>query len=84
MNPSGLASSVTESTDVIRSDTLQKGIILDDPTKYEISSQSLEKLITTQVLFPTTIEASIEHFRAIHALVKLFFGKGSYSRQEMK
>ena len=84
LTPSGLASSVISSLDVIRADTLQEGIVLDYSTRHEISSKSLEKLTRTQVLYPATIEASIERLRALHALVKLFFGKLSFPEQGLK
>ena len=60
LTPSGLASSVISSIDIIRTDALQEGIILDYSTRHEISSKSLEKLTRTQILYPATIEASIE------------------------
>ena len=69
LTPSGLASSVIMSNDILRNNLLQEGIVLDYSTKHEMSNQSLAKLTKTQVLFPTTIEASIERFKAIHALV---------------
>ena len=84
LTPSGLASSVLSSLDVIRADTLQEGIILDYSTRHEMSSKSLEKLTRTQVLYPATIEASIERLRALHALVLLFFGKLSFPEQGLK
>ena len=84
LTPSGLASSVITSSDIIRQDTLQEGIVLDYSTKYEMSSQSLQKLTKTQVLFPTSVEASIERIRALHALVELFFDQGSLLQQGLK
>ena len=84
LTPSGLAASVISSLDVIRSNTLQEGIILDYSTRHEMSSKSLEKLTRTQVLYPATIEASIERLRALHALVQLFFGKLSFPEQGLK
>ena len=84
LTPSGLSSSVIVSSDIIRFDTLHEGIVLDYSTKHEMTSHSLEKLTKTQVLFPTSIEASIERFRAIHALIELFFSKGSLPQQGVK
>jgi hypothetical protein len=84
LTPSGFASSVISSSDVTHSDILHKGIVFDYSTKHSMSSQSLEKLTKTQVLFPTSIEASIERFKAIHALAELFFQKGSLPQQGIK
>ena len=84
LTPSGLASSVISSIDIIRTDALQEGIILDYSTKHEMSSKSLEKLTKTQILYPATIDAAIERLRALHALVELFFGKLSFAEQGLK
>ena len=84
LTPSGLASSVISSVDIIRTDALQEGIILDYSTKHEMSSKSLEKLTKTQILYPVTIDAAIERIRALHALVELFFGKLSFAEQGLK
>ena len=59
ITPSGLASSVITSLDTIRGDTLYEGIVLDYSTKHEMSASSLEKLMKTQILFPSDIESSI-------------------------
>jgi hypothetical protein len=84
LTPSGLASSVISSLDIIRADVPQEGIVLDYSTKFEISSKSLDKLTKTQILFPSDIEASIERLRALHALVELFFGPLSFASQGLK
>jgi hypothetical protein len=81
LTPSGLASSVISSLDIIRFDTLQEGIILDYSTKHEMSASSLAKLTKTQVLFPQDIDSSIERLRALESLVRLFFGKISIAQQ---
>jgi hypothetical protein len=72
------------SSDVIWLDTLHKGIVLNYSTKHEMTSQSFEKLTKTQVLFPMLIEPSKDRFRAIHALIELFFSKGSLPQQGVK
>ena len=84
LTPSGLASSVISSLDIIRNDVLHEGIVLDYSTKHEMTSKSLEKLTKTQILFPADIEASIERLRAFHALVDLFFGSLSFPAQGLK
>ena len=84
LTPSGLASSVISSLDIIRADVLQEGIVLDYSTKFEMSSKSLDKLTKTQILFPSDIEASIERLRALQALVELFFGTLSFASQGLK
>ena len=84
LTPSGLALSVIMSNDILRNNLLQEGIVLDYSTKHEMSNQSLAKLTKTQVLFPTTIEASIERFKAIHALVELCFGQNSFPQQGIR
>ena len=73
ITPSGLASSVISSRDIINIDTLYKGIVLDYSIKHEISNKSLKKLTKTQVLYPTDIESMIHWLDALAALCKLFF-----------
>ena len=84
LTPSGLASSVISSLDIIRTDTLHEGIVLDYSTRHEMTSNSLEKLTKTQILFPTDVDASIERLRALEALVRLFLGKISIAQQGLK
>ena len=84
LTPSGLASSVITSSDIIRADTLHEGIVLDYSTKYEMNSSSLAKLTKTQILFPVDVESTIERLKAFHALVKLFLGKLSYPQQGLR
>ena len=77
-NPSGLASSVILSKDIINSDTLYNGIVLDYLIKHEISDDYLNKLTKTKVMYPTEIEATIHWQDALAALSGLFFGETSY------
>ena len=84
LTPSGLASSVITSEDVLRTDMLHEGMVLDLSTKFEISDVSLDKLIKTQVLFPTPIENMIERLRALKSLVDLFFREQSYAAQGLR
>ena len=84
LSPSGLASSVISSSDIMKNDTLHDGIILDYSTKHEISSSSLEKLTKTKILFPVDIESSIERLRALETLVRLFLGRISPAQQGLQ
>ena len=77
VTPSGLASSVISSRDIIHNDTLYEGIVLDYSIKHEISGESLKKLTKTQVLYPTDIESMIHRLDALAALCELFFGETS-------
>ena len=56
VTPSGLASSVISSKDILTNDSLYQGIILDYSIKHEISDELLSKLTKTQVLYPNDIE----------------------------
>ena len=84
LTPSGLASSVICSSDIMKNDILHEGIILDYSIKHEMSSSSLEKLTKSQVLFPTDIESSIDRIRALESLVRLFLGEASLAQQGLK
>lgn len=84
LTPSGLASSVICSSDIMKNDTLHEGIVLDYSIKHEMSSSSLEKLTKSQVLFPTDIESSIDRIRALESLVRLFLGESSLAQQGLK
>jgi len=77
VTPSGLASSVISSKDIMNNDTLYEGIVLDYTTKHEISGESLSKLTKTKILFPTDIEAMIQRLDALTSLAELFFGDTS-------
>jgi hypothetical protein len=84
LTPSGLASLVITSSDIIGTDTLQEGIVLDYSTKHEMSNNSLNKLTKTQILVPTNVDTSIERFKAIHAVIELILGRGSLPQQGAK
>ena len=73
LTPSGLAGSVIASKDVIFNNSIHEGILLDFSTKHEISKASLSKLTKTQVMYPSTIELTIERIEALVALAELFF-----------
>ena len=77
VTPSGLASSVISSKDIMNNDTLYEGIVLDYSIKHEITNESLSKLTKTKVLYPTDIEAMIQRLDALTALAELFFGDTS-------
>ncbi len=77
VTPSGLASSVILSKDIMNNDTLYEGIVLDYSIKHEINDESLSKLTKTKVLYPTDIEAMIQRLDALTALTELFFGDTS-------
>ena len=59
VTPSGLASSVITSEDMVRTDTLYEGLVLDLSTKFEMQPAALEKLTKTQVKFPADVEGLI-------------------------
>lgn len=84
LTPSCLASSVITSEDLLRTDMLHEGMVLDLSTKFKISEVSLDKLTKTQELFPTSIENMIERLRALKALVDLFFRERSYAAQGLR
>ena len=84
LSPSGLAPSVLTSEDLMRTDMLHEGMILDISTKFEISSASLDKLTKTHVLFPTSTDGMIERVKALQKLVAFFFGEISYAAQGLK
>ena len=81
ITPSGFAASAIVSEDCIRNDTLHQGMILDLSTKFEMSSESLEKLTKTNVAYPSTIEGLIERMRAIRELSVFFFNEMSHASQ---
>ena len=78
LTPSGLASSVISSKDIIFNNSLYEGILLDFLTKHKISRASLTKLTKTQVIYPTSIELMLERVEAILACVEIFFTVKSY------
>jgi hypothetical protein len=81
VTPSGFAASAITSEDCIRNDTLHKGMVLDLSTKFEMSSDSLDKLTKTNVAYPSTIEGLIECLRVIRELSIFFFNELSYASQ---
>ena len=70
-DPSGLASSMISSNDIISNDMLYEGIVLDYSIKHYILDDSLDKLTKKQVLYPTDIESMIYRIDALTALVDL-------------
>jgi len=78
LTPSGFASSVISSKDIIFHDSLHEGIMLDFSTKHEITKSSLTKLTKTQVLYPGSIELMVERVEAITAFANLFFTEKSH------
>ena len=84
MTPSGLASTVLSSLDIVCANTLHKGIVLDYSTKYEMSAVSLEKLTKTQVVLPKDITGMLDRVNALYCLIVLFFGKLSHPEQGLK
>ena len=82
--PAGLASSVLTSEGIIRSDTLQDGMVLDFATKFEMSAISLSKLTKTQVLFPKDVEELTHRMRGIQRLAAFFFKKHGFMSQGLK
>ena len=81
ITPSGFAASAIVSEDCIRNDTLHQGMVLDLSTKFEMTSESLEKLTKTNVAYPSTIEGLIERLRAIRELAAFFFNEMSHASQ---
>jgi hypothetical protein len=81
VTPSGFAASAITSEDCIRNDTLHEGMVLDLSTKFEMSSESLDKLTKTNVAYPSTIEGLIERLRAIRELSIFFFNEMSHASQ---
>ena len=84
LTPSGIASSVIASKDIIFNDSIHEGILLDFSTKHEISKNSLSKLTKTQVIYPNSIEPMIERIEAILVFTNLFFEDKSYLSQGLK
>lgn len=84
ITPSGFASCVISARDILGSNTLQEGVILETQTKYDINKASLDKLTKTQILFPSAITDMIERFRALQALSELFFSELSFPAQGLK
>ena len=78
ITPSGFAASVVASKDIIFNDSIHEGILLDFSTKHEISKSSLHKLTKTQVMYPPSVELTLERIEAITAFAKLFFSERSY------
>jgi hypothetical protein len=81
VTPSGFAASAITSEDSLRNDTLHEGMVLDLSTKFEMSTDSLEKLTKTNVAYPSTIEGLIERLRAIRELSIFFFNEMSHASQ---
>ena len=81
ITPSGFAASAIVSEDAIRNDTLHQGMVLDLSTKFEMSSDSLEKLTKTNVVYPSSIEGLIERLKAIRELSIFFFNEFSHASQ---
>ena len=81
ITPSGFAASAIISEDTIRNDTLHQGMVLDLSTKFEMSSDSLEKLTKTNVVYPSSIEGLIERLKAIRELSIFFFNEFSHVSQ---
>ena len=77
LTPSGFATSIISSKDIIFNDSLHEGIMLDFSTKHEITKASLTKLTKTQVIYPTSIGLMIERIEAITLFVNLFFTEKS-------
>ena len=82
LTPSGFASSVISSKDIIFNDLLRERIMLDFSMKHKITKSSLTKLTKTQVMYPSSIELMVERVEAITALANLFFcrEKSPYKR----
>ena len=81
ITPSGFAASAIISEDTIRTDTLHQGMVLDLSTKFEMTSDSLDKLTKTNVVYPSTIEGLIERIKAIRELSIFFFNEFSHVSQ---
>jgi hypothetical protein len=84
LTPAGLSCSTITSEDLLRTDTLHEGMVLDYSTKFEMSSTSLDKLTKSQVLFPVDIEGTIERIRALSTLATFFFSERSYPSQGLR
>ena len=84
LSPAGLAASVLTSEGIIRSDTLQEGMVLDFATKFDMSAISLSKLTKTQVLFPKDVEELTHRIRGLHILASFFFKKTGFMSQGIK
>jgi hypothetical protein len=81
LTPSGFAASTIVSEGVLRTDTLYEGMVLDYSTKHDMSTASLAKLTKTQIMFPTTIENTIDRIQALKTLSTYFFGIRSFISQ---
>ena len=81
LTPSGFAASTITSEGILRTDTLYEGMVLDYSTRHDMSAASLSKLTKTQVMFPSSIEATVERIQAIHILSEYFFGRRSFISQ---
>ena len=79
--PSGFAASVLETESYLRNDVLREAMILEASTKFEISTEYIEKLTKTSVQYPTTAEDLIERFKAMRELASFFFPAESYLAQ---
>ncbi len=77
LTPSGLAGSIISSKDIMFNNSIHEGILLDFSTKHEISKASLSKLTKTQVMYPDSIELTIERIEALVAFAELFFSERS-------
>ena len=73
LTPSGFATSIISSKDIIFNDSLHEGIMLDFSTKHEITKASLTKLTKTQVIYPTSIELMVKRIEAITLFANLIF-----------
>ena len=81
LTPSGFAASTITSEGILRTDTLHEGMVLDYSTRHDMSAASLTKLTKTQVMFPSSIEATVERVQALQVLADYFFGRRSYISQ---
>ena len=81
LTPSGFASSVITTENIIRKNLIYEGMVLDYSTKYEMSEKNLSKLTKTQILYPNDIEGMIYRIEALQTLSKFFFGELSYINQ---
>ena len=83
-SPSGFACSVISSEGLMRSDTLQDGMVLDYATKFDMSAASLSKLTKTQVLYPSNVEDMTQRILAFQRLAAFFFKKHGFMSQGLK
>jgi hypothetical protein len=81
LTPSGFAASTIISEGIMRTDTLYEGMVLDYSTKHDMSASSLAKLTKTKVMFPTSIETTVERIQALKTLATYFFGHRSFISQ---